>query len=114
MTRRFYFDQHMARSIARGLRRREIDVLTTQDEGTEESDDDNLFSRAVELNRIMVTEDSDYMGIANRWLAEGRQFPGLVKVTDPGDIGRIIEDLQIIAVCYSAEEMVNRIVHVPL
>jgi predicted nuclease of predicted toxin-antitoxin system len=114
MTLRYYFDQHMPRSIARGLRRRQIDVLTTQDEGTEEWPDDHLFARAIELGRVMVTEDPDFLVIANRWLAEGRHFPGLIKFTDTGNIGRAIEDLELVATCYPAEEMADRIVYVPL
>jgi hypothetical protein len=114
MTLRLYFDQHMPRPIARGLRRRGIDVLTTQDEGTEEWADEDLFARAAELGRVMVTEDPDLVAIAGRWLAEGRSFPGLIKFTDVGGIGRAIEDLQIVAACYSEEEMLDRIVYVPL
>ncbi len=104
----------MPRPIARGLRPRHIDVLTTQDESTDEWPDDQLFARAVELGRIMVTEDPDFVAIANRWLAEGRQFPGLIKLTYRGDFGRAIEDLELLATCYSAEEMADRIVYVPL
>jgi hypothetical protein len=48
-------------------------------------------------------------------MAEGRSFPGLVKAKDPWrDIGGAIEDLRIVAACYTEEEMVNRIVYIPL
>jgi len=114
LTLRYYFDQHMSGRITRGLRRREVDVLTTRDEGTEEASDDDLFARAVELGRVMVTEDPDYIVIAGRWLAEGRHFPGLVKITDQGNIGRMIEHLQLLATCYSEREMADQIVYIPL
>lgn len=115
MTLRFYFDQHIPRAIADGLRRRGIDVLRTQDEGTEAWKDEDLFVRAAELGPILVTQDPDHIAIANRWLAEGRTFPGLVKVTNPRrDIGGVIEDLQLIAEGYSAEEVSTSILYVPL
>jgi hypothetical protein len=115
MSLRYYFDQHMPRAIARGLGRHDVDVLTTQEEGAEEWEDVDVFARAVELGRIMVTEDSDYIAIARAWMAEGRSFPGLVKAKDPWrDIGGAIEDLRIVAACYSEEEMVDRIVYIPL
>jgi predicted nuclease of predicted toxin-antitoxin system len=114
MTLRFYFDQHMPRAITLGLRRRGIDVLTTQDDGSERWQDDDLFARAAELGRVLVSQDPDHLAIASRWLAEGRPFAGLVKANEPQrHIGRAIEDLQLIAEGYSAEEMLNSIVYIP-
>ena len=56
-----------------------------------------------------------YITIARRWMAEGRSFPGLVKATDPQrDISGAIEDLRILAACYSEEEIIDRIVYIPL
>jgi predicted nuclease of predicted toxin-antitoxin system len=110
MTLRFYFDHHMPRAIYRGLRRRGIDVLTTQDDGTERWQDEELFARAAELGRVMVSQDPDHIAIARRWMAAGRPFVGLIKVNDPQrQIGRVIDDLQLIAEGYSAEEMANSI-----
>jgi predicted nuclease of predicted toxin-antitoxin system len=65
----YYFDQHMPRAIARGLERHDVDVLTTQDEGAEEWDDVDVFARAADLGRIMVTQDSD--SICNRERLDG-------------------------------------------
>jgi predicted nuclease of predicted toxin-antitoxin system len=115
MTLSLYFDQHVPRAIAVELRRRGVDVLTTQEDGTELWDDEHLLERATALGRIMVSEDKDYASLAKRWLSEGRSFAGIVRGKDlKHNIGRAIEDLQIVAECYTADEMVNRIIYVPL
>jgi hypothetical protein len=114
VTLRYYFDQHVSRHVAHGVLRRGIDVLSTQEEGAERAPDEQVFAQAVALGRVMVTEDSDYVAIANRWLAEGRHFPGLVKVTGQRNIGRLIEDLHLVATCYSEEEVADQIVYIPV
>ena len=115
MTLSFYFDQHVPGPTARGLRRRGFDVLTTQDDDTGLWEDEQLLERATSLGRIMVSEDDDFVIIANRWLREGRSFAGLAKGKQLNQsIGRAIEDLMIVAECYEPEEMINRIVRIPL
>jgi hypothetical protein len=42
----FYLDQHVPRAIATGLRMRGVNVLTTQEDGTESFADSDLLDRA--------------------------------------------------------------------
>jgi hypothetical protein len=49
----FYLDVHVPRAVDAGLRLRGIDVLTAQEDGSAELDDDLLLERATELGRIL-------------------------------------------------------------
>jgi hypothetical protein len=91
-------DQHVPAEVTAGLRRRGVDVLTTQEDGTSEADDDVLLALATASGRLMVSEDQDFLAITHEWVEAGRPFSGLVhyhplKIT----VGRIIDDLEVIA-----------------
>jgi len=56
---RFFFDQHMWASVAKGLRRHGIDVLTAQDAGRCGIPDPDQLAFATVQERVMVTFDTD-------------------------------------------------------
>jgi len=60
-----YMDQHVPRSIAIGLRMRGVDVLTTQEDGTERLADSDLLDRATELGPVLFTFDDDLLAEAS-------------------------------------------------
>jgi hypothetical protein len=51
----FYFDVHVRRAVTEGLRVGGVDVLTAQDDGADEMEDDELLSRATALDRVVFT-----------------------------------------------------------
>ncbi|MEO8493480.1 MAG: DUF5615 family PIN-like protein [Planctomycetota bacterium] len=115
MSLRLYMDHHVPSAITRGLQQRGIDVLTVGDDQTEQWDDEALLQRATELNRIVFTQDDDFLAIGRSWQHSGRDFAGIVyaqqlRVT----IGQAIRDLELIAQVMSLDEMRNRIDFVPL
>lgn len=115
MSLRLYMDHHVPSAITRGLRRRGIDVLTADEDQTAQWDDERLLRRATELDRIMFTQDDDFLAIGHQWQQSGREFAGLVyahqlRVT----IGQAVRDLEVIAHAMSTDEMKNRIEFVPL
>ena len=59
-----YMDVHIPFAITEGLRRRQIDVLRSQDDGTTQLDDESLLARATELGRLLFTQDEDLLKIA--------------------------------------------------
>ncbi len=64
---------------------------------------------------VFVTEDDDLLSIAHAWAEQARPFAGIVTTRDPAHaIGRMIDDLEIVARCYEAEQMVNEIIYIPL
>jgi hypothetical protein len=56
---RYYFDEHMKPAIARQLRKRGIDVLTTQEAGRANQgiDDPDQLAFATSLGRVLVTQE---------------------------------------------------------
>ena len=82
MSLSYYFDHHVPRAVARGLRRREIELLTASADGRARTPDEQLLARATELGRVFVTNDRGFLDITSRWYAEGRDFAGLVMLTD--------------------------------
>jgi hypothetical protein len=54
-----YTDVHVPRPITRGLRRRGVNVITTQEDGTFRWDDPDLLDRAGERSRVLFSQDED-------------------------------------------------------
>jgi predicted nuclease of predicted toxin-antitoxin system len=108
-------DVHVPAAITGALRHRGIDVLTSQEDGTREVADDVLLERAGQLNRVLVSQDQDLLRIAHQWQSDGRTFPGVIYARQQGtSIGRCVDDLELIAECCEAEELVSGVVFLPL
>jgi hypothetical protein len=111
----YYMDVHVPAAITEGLRRRAIDVLTSQDDGSREADDEFLLERATQLARVLVSQDKDLLKIAAARHAGGREFAGLVFVPQQGtSFGQVLDDLQLVAECCTKEELSNRVLYIPL
>jgi len=111
----FYMDVHIPRAITIGLRLRNINVLTTQEDNTTRLEDYSLLKRASSLERILVTFDEDFLSIANEMQRNGESFSGIVychilNIT----IGQCIKDLELISNIYSSDEMMNRVEFLPV
>ena len=108
-------DVHVPRAVTTALRLRSIDVLTAQEDGAAQLDDDRLLRRATELGRVRVSQDEDLLREGARRLLEGEDFSGVVyahqlRVT----IGQMVEDLDLIATATSREEWSERIEYLPI
>ena len=115
MSLRLYFDHHVPRAIAVGVRQQGIDVLTTDADGTADRDDDFLLQRATDLGRVFFTQDSDFLVLAGAWQQARREFTGMVyahqlRIT----IGGAIHDLALIALLMNPDEMRNRVEFLPV
>lgn len=111
----FYLDHHVPVAIAVGLRQRQIDVLTAQEDGRADWEDDRLLERAFDLGRVVVTQDRDFLVLAADWQRQHRDFAGMVyghqlRVT----IGGAVHDLALIASLISLDDMRNRVEFLPL
>jgi hypothetical protein len=92
---KFYMDHHVHGAITRGLRRRRVDCLTLQEDGTDRED--------------------DLLKITTEWMGAGRAFAGLIfchplRVT----IGQAIEDIHLMSEVLDHEEMNNTVQYLPL
>ena len=108
-------DVHVPRAVTTALRLQSIDVLTAQEDGAAQWDDDRLLERATELGRILVSQDGDLLREGARRLRDGHPFSGIVyahqlRIT----IGQMVEDLAMIASATSQEEWTGRIEYLPI
>jgi predicted nuclease of predicted toxin-antitoxin system len=60
---RLFFDQHQPSGVARGLRRRGVDVLTAQEAGRCGLPDPNQLQFATAEDRVIMTFDADYLAL---------------------------------------------------
>ena len=115
MAQPLYMDVHVPSAVTEGLRRRGVDALTSQEDGTREADDEALLQRAMELGRTLFTQDDDVLAIVSQWQQQGREFDGVVHSHQLGPgIGNIIEDLELISACATKDELRNRLMFLPL
>ena len=63
-TIRFYFDQHIPSAVARGLRRRGVDVLTAQEADHCGVSDQEQLQFSGQQGRVLVTFDADFIDLA--------------------------------------------------
>ena len=97
------------------LRRRDIDVVTTHEDGAAELDDNQLLERASRLGRVLFSQDRNLLVVAHHWLTTGREFSGLIYAYQLSiTIGRAIRDLEILAQVLDPEDMRNHIEFLPL
>lgn len=115
MTIALYMDEHVRRAITNGLKLRGIDVITVQEDGRNGTTDSILLERATELNRVIFTQDDDFLVMANCRQQEGVKFSGVIYghqqyVT----VGECVRDLEIIAKASESEDLVNQVQYLPL
>jgi hypothetical protein len=110
-----YMDVHIPLLITEGLRRRQIDVLTGQEDGTTTIQDEPLLDRATALGRLLFTQDQDSLRIASHRQGAGLPFAGILFAHQQGaSLGRLIDDLELIAACGEPGEFANRVTYLPL
>src|SRR5436309_1776533 len=103
-------DVHVPRPITRGLRRRTVEVLTAQEDGTARWDDGELLSRASELNRVLFSQDEDLLAQAALRQREARHFAGVIYAPQLAlSIGQFIDELELVAKAGEPADFTNRV-----
>jgi hypothetical protein len=69
-----YADVHVVFGVVQALRRRGMDVVTAQDRGSDEADDAELLAEALADERVMLTNDTDFLILAAHYSARGEAF----------------------------------------
>lgn len=108
-------DVHVPLAIAEGLKRRGVDVLTAQEDGTERLGDSDLLDRASALQRVLFTQDGDFLEECAKRQTNSISFSRVIyahqmRIT----IGQCVRDLELIAKVYEPSDMVGRVEHLPL
>lgn len=105
---KFYLDEHVDHEVAKGLRRRGVDVVTTTDVDMLGATDTEHLLRATADSRIVFTQDRDFL----RLNASGISHAGIVYSPQHTDIGRIVQALYLIHQASRDDEMLNHVVFV--
>jgi hypothetical protein len=112
---RLYMDVHVRRPVTTGLRIRRVDVLTAQEDDTGTWDDADLLDRALELGRVLFTQDDDLLSEAAQRQRSGKAFAGVIYAHQLNiTVRRCIEDLELVAKACESKELTNRVVFLPL
>ena len=105
-TIRFHLDECCDPAIADGLRRRDIDVTTSQEVGLLEAEDEEQAAYGLARDRVVFTHDADFL----RLQAAGVPHGGIVyRAKDTLGLGEIIKRLVLIWEIYEADELRGRL-----
>ena len=105
-----YMDEHIPKAVTEGLRERHVDAIAVQEDGLTGVSDSEILDRAAELERVVVTYDDDFLRESGRRQEADIYFYGVIYIRKPRDvsIGKLIEDLEIIAKAVEPSYFVNR------
>jgi predicted nuclease of predicted toxin-antitoxin system len=108
-------DVHIPAAVTLALKQKGVDVLTAQEDGASRLEDGPLLERASSLNRVIFSQDSDFLAEANLRQRKGLAFAGVIyghqlAVT----IGQCIRDLEMIAKVGEPEDLAGRVEFLPL
>jgi hypothetical protein len=102
---RFYLDEHVNPAIAAGLRRRGVDVLTTQEAGMLSASDDRQLALAMSEGRVIFTQDEDFLRLDK----VVDRHAGIAYARQRTPVGVIVRGLMLIYSVLSAKEMSSRV-----
>lgn len=110
-----YMDENVPRQITVGLRLRDVDVLTVQEDERAGMLDPQVMARATELRRVLFSRDDDLLALAHQRQRENIAFPGVVYSHPQGiGIGDCVRELEIIAKASTLEDTLNQVQYLPL
>jgi hypothetical protein len=110
-----YMDEHVPKPITVGLRVRDVDVLTAQEDNRRNTDDALLLDRAAALGRVMFSFDADMLREGTRRQREGESFNGIIFAHPTQvSVGDCIRDLEVVAKAGELADVLNQVIYLPL
>lgn len=111
---RLYMDVHVSAAITAGVRRRGIEVLTAQEDGSQRFEDVRLLDRATALQRVLFSQDEDLIAIARERQLSSVFFAGLIYGHQlAATIRKYVLDLELLCQALDPEDIANRIEYLP-
>ncbi len=110
-------DENFNNNIVRGLLRRNptLDIVRIQDVGLSGADDPQVLAWAAQEGRILLTHDVATMThYACERIQAGLPMPGIFEVRRSVPVGRVIEDILLLAECGLDGEWDGQIRYLPL
>jgi Domain of unknown function (DUF5615) len=113
---RLVSDEDVHEDIIRGLRRREpaLDIVRAVDVGLDRTPDPLILEWAAGNERILITGDLNTMvGFAWARVQSAQPMPGVLALLENIGVGRVIDDILLVAVCYAPEEIKEQVLFIP-
>lgn len=113
---RFATDEGFDLTIVRELRRRnpDLDIATVQERGLQGSDDAAILAWAASEGRVLLTSDRRTMPAPARERMARGEATGVIIVPWALPIGRVVEDVEMLAGASLEGEWEHRIEFLPL
>jgi uncharacterized protein with PIN domain len=102
---KYYTDEHVAISVATGMRARGVHVLTCQEANMLKASDEEHLMFAREQKMVIITQDRDFLKLDS----VGFDHAGIVYAPQGTTVGDIIRGLMLIFQVLDAEDMVNHV-----
>ncbi len=108
------FDGVVYRALLR--RQPDLDLVRVQDLGLRTAPDSDVLAWAAADGRILLTHDRKTMTkFAYHRVQAGLPLPGVFVIRDrPEQIGQMVEDILLVALCSTPDEWRDRVVFLPL
>ncbi len=114
---RFLVDEDFDNDILRGVLRRKpnLDIVRAQDVGLGAIKDPEILEWAAQQGRILLTHDVSTMTAhAYIRIRNGLPMPGVFAVSQSAPIGRVIDDILLLAECSLEGEWEGQVRYLPL
>ncbi len=114
---RFAADENFNNDIVRGLLRRkpDLDIVSVQDAGLSGADDSRVLEWTAREGRILLTHDVSTMTrYAYERIQLHKPMPGIFEVSRNLPIGKIIEDILLLAEYSLEDEWDGQVRYLPL
>jgi len=113
---RLVSDEDVHDDIIRGLRRREptLDIVRALDVGLDHTPDPLILAWAASEARVLITGDLNTMvGFAWARVLSAQPMPGVLALLENIGVGRVIDDILLVALCYTPEEIKDQVLFIP-
>lgn len=102
---KFYLDEHIPNAVARGLRRRRVEVLTVQDAGRSGLSDPEQLAFALSEQRMLITMDSDFLILVSQRVTHA----GIAYVSPTRSIGELIGSVMLLYDVLTPDDVKNHV-----
>src|SRR5947208_14319111 len=109
-------DEDVHDDILRGLRRREptLDIVRALDAGLDHTPDPIILEWAAGQERVLITGDLNTMvGFARARVQSGQRMPGVLALLENSGIGRVLDDILLVALCSTTEDINHQVLFIP-
>ena|SRR5438128_1067381 len=110
-------DEDVHGGIIRGLRRQcpSLDLVRLRDVGLQHTPDPVILEWAAREGRILISRDRRTL-VRDAWgrVQAGEPMPGILALRRRIGVGQAIEEILLVVQCYTADEMKDQVVYLPL